>query len=503
MAIGLGQMLIGTLIGSEVQKKGGLMQMLSGGNNTPQMPKGATHTMPDGTVMPGATHGEYNQTAQAPQQQGGYNQTAQAPQQQGGGFMQGISNMMGNPSQEQIARMGLGFNSMRLRPDDNIAASFRETIKTAAGKRNLNATVEQLIKMGKPNIAALVKSGAMPMATAMNLAFEKGATDSQGMINYLESKVDTNPHFVDYIEILKANPSMLDKISDSVQSDLGINDNNKFTIKTSAPKVTQTGDMKGHEYVVLTDPNKTGDDRVTIEYTGAILPTIDEEIAMKSAADLLAADKSLARQMGFDAFNEAQSIEGQVDLLGTALEQVIAVDENGNEYYREDAAGTGPIEKYLFSTRATTSTFNTILNKLGISVINMATFGALSEREMAMAMRTNIDPNLQGQELVDFIRESIAAKKKLATVLYERSIALNKGSGSYKAWQDETASKMIEHNKHRYEKLNKTQIKGLQGIIDNPKNGYLLDKNGNPTNMTTRDLWSRYNLETRIKAFKG
>ena len=356
--------------------------------------------------------------------------------------------------------------------------------------------------MGKPNIAELARTGAMPMATAMNLAFEKGATDSQGMITYLESKVDTNPHFVDYIEILKANPSMLDKISESVQSDLDITESN-FTIKTSAPNVMQSGEMKGHEYVVLTDPNKTGEDRVSIEYTGAILPTMDEEIAMKANADALVADKALARQVGFDAFNEAQSIEGQVDLLSTALEQVLAVDENGNEYYRKDAAGTGPIEKYLFSTRATTSTFNTVLNKLGISVINMATFGALSEREMAMAMRTNIDPNLQGQELVDFIRESIAAKKKLATVLYERSIALNKGSGSYQAWQDKTASKMIEHNKHRYEKLNKTQIKGLQGIIDNPKNGYLLDKNGNPTNMTTRDLWSRYNLETRIKAFKG
>ena len=43
---------------------------------------------------------------------------------------------------------------------------------------------------------------------------------------------------------------------------------------------------------------------------------------------------------------------------------------------------------------------------------------------------------------------------------------------------------------------NKSQIKGLQAIIDNPKNGY-------SPNMTTRDLWSRYNLDTRIAAMKG
>ena len=461
MAIGLGQMLIGGLLGNEIGKKGGLGGLLGGmGGDKPQIPE-----QPE--------------------------QTAQAPQQQGGGFM----DMFNNISPEKMARMGLGFNSMRLRPDDNIAASFRETIKTATGKKNLNATVEQLIKMGKPNIAELVRTGAMPMATAMSLAFEKGATDSQGMITYLESKADTNPQFVDYIEILKANPSMLDKISENVQNDLGLGDKG-LTIKTSAPKVMQTGDMAGHEYVVMTDPNKTGEDRVTIEYTGAILPTMDEEIKQKATADAYVADQGLARQMGYDAFNEAQSIEGQVDMLGIALEQVVAVDDDGNEYLRDDGADTGPIDKYLFSSNAATSTFRTIANKLGISVINMATFGALSEREMQMAMRTNLDENLQGQDLVDFIRESIAAKKKMATALYERSIALNKGSGSYQEWQDETASKMIEHNKHRYEKLNKTQIQGLQGIIDNPANGY-------KPNMTTRDLWSRYNLDTRILAFKG
>ena len=107
MAIGLGQMLIGGLIGSQIGKSGGLMQML-GNKSNQEMPEEATHTMPDGTVMPGATHEQY----------------AQAPQ-QGGGFMQSISNMMGNPSQEQIARIGLGFNSMRMHPDANLAANFR------------------------------------------------------------------------------------------------------------------------------------------------------------------------------------------------------------------------------------------------------------------------------------------------------------------------------------------------------------------------------------------
>ena len=121
MAIGLGQILIGGLLGNEMGKKGGLMEMLGGGGgSTPEMPEGATHTMPDGTVMPGATHPE---------------QTAQAPQQQGGGFM----DMLNNISPEKMARMGMGFNSMRLRPDDNMAASFQKTIDTAQATKKLEA----------------------------------------------------------------------------------------------------------------------------------------------------------------------------------------------------------------------------------------------------------------------------------------------------------------------------------------------------------------------------
>ena len=83
MAIGLGQMLIGGLLGNEIGKKGGLGGLLGGmGGDKPQMPE-------------------------QPQQ------TAQAPQQQGGGFM----DMINNISPEKMARMGMGFNSMRLRPD--------------------------------------------------------------------------------------------------------------------------------------------------------------------------------------------------------------------------------------------------------------------------------------------------------------------------------------------------------------------------------------------------
>ena len=105
MAIGLGQMLIGGLIGSQLGK-GGLL----GSDDE------------DKTIK---SMGEYNQPQAQPQAQS-----------QGGGVFGGIGNMVSGisnqlfdgMSQEQVARLGMGFNSMSLNPSDNLAASFQTTI---------------------------------------------------------------------------------------------------------------------------------------------------------------------------------------------------------------------------------------------------------------------------------------------------------------------------------------------------------------------------------------
>ena len=55
-----------------------------------------------------------------------------------------------------------------------------------------------------------------------------------------------------------------------------------------------------------------------------------------------------------------------------------------------------------------------LVNELGISVINSATFGALSEKEMQMAMRTNIFEGLAPEDLREQVMIQIKARRKLA-----------------------------------------------------------------------------------------
>ena len=109
MALGIGQLLLGGLIGSQLGK-GGLL-----GNDDEEEVNPQPQTQPTPTEQPsGGVFGGI------------------------GGMVSGISNQLfDGMSQEQVARLGMGFNSMRLNPSDNLAASFQTTINDSTTKRKL------------------------------------------------------------------------------------------------------------------------------------------------------------------------------------------------------------------------------------------------------------------------------------------------------------------------------------------------------------------------------
>ena len=158
MAIGLGQMLIGGLIGSQLGK-GGLL----GSDDE------------DKTIK---SMGEYNQPQAQPQAQS-----------QGGGVFGGIGNMVSGisnqlfdgMSQEQVARLGMGFNSMRLNPSNTLAASFQTTIDNSIAKNKLkqqtNATIEFLQNQvsdvypnGRTDIVSMLQKGIISPTDAINIS---------------------------------------------------------------------------------------------------------------------------------------------------------------------------------------------------------------------------------------------------------------------------------------------------------------------------------------------
>ena len=149
----------------------GIMGLLGFGGmaDNKEEEQGATHTMPDGTVMPGATH------------QGGGDT--------GSGMGMGIGNMMTNlsnsmfqgMSQEEVYRMGQGFNTLRFEPDAQMAANFESRIGKISENRLVTAknndTIAYLRTLkspeypnGRQDLIELVEDGLLPATDALNEA---------------------------------------------------------------------------------------------------------------------------------------------------------------------------------------------------------------------------------------------------------------------------------------------------------------------------------------------
>ena len=126
------------------------------------------------------------------------------------GFMSGLTNisnsMFAGMSQEQVYRLGQGFNTMRLEPDQAMHESFENRISdiraTDAASANKNATVEALLGMtsdkypnGRVDLAAMVKQGVLPPAEAISMAI----------------KVEPMSAFAEKMQWLKDNPNASDE----------------------------------------------------------------------------------------------------------------------------------------------------------------------------------------------------------------------------------------------------------------------------------------------------
>jgi len=147
----------------------GLMSMLFGGDEEQEQ---ATHTMPDGTVMPGASHSGGGDT--------------------GSGMGMGLGNVMTNVSnqmfkgmsREQVYRMGQSFNTLRFEPDDRMAANFESRLaamdKDKSSKAARTNAVNALLNMkteaypnGRVDLVDLVRQGVLPPGDAIKEAMKK------------------------------------------------------------------------------------------------------------------------------------------------------------------------------------------------------------------------------------------------------------------------------------------------------------------------------------------
>ena len=184
-----------------------------------------------------------------------------------GGAFQGISNsMFKGMSQEEVYRMGLGFNTLRLEPDQNLAASYESRLKNAREQESAtaqkNQTIQYLANMkseaypnGRLDLIELVNANLIPPLDAIAEARKPPTKENESAIaEQLRMLRDPDVTDFEYATLypsanqtdLQLKLELIDAATDSETGELNMSDGRMQILGISEPAVykQQTADLE-------------------------------------------------------------------------------------------------------------------------------------------------------------------------------------------------------------------------------------------------------------------
>lgn len=117
-------------------------------------------------------------------------------------------------------------------------------------------------------------------------------------------------------------------------------------------------------------------------------------------------DAKNATKTSKEYFDQLQNIQGNISNF-----------DEGIRLLREEGANTGVLARRLPSLKASSQKLDNLKNRLGLDVVGGTTFGALSEKELQMAMDTGMPDNMKPEELATWFEQRRDAQQKLAGIL--------------------------------------------------------------------------------------
>lgn len=143
-----------------------------------------------------------------------------------------------------------------------------------------------------------------------------------------------------------------------------------------------------------------------------------EQVATANTAALTQRlDIESSRAYGMDMFETLPLISKQIGLYDEALALLEA----------DDGANTGAIMSRFPSFRGPTLALENVQQRLGLGIIAAVTFGALSEKELEVAMQVALPTGLDEPELIDWIKTRRSAERKLLTMNAQAARAMASG----------------------------------------------------------------------------
>lgn len=173
----------------------------------------------------------------------------------------------------------------------------------------------------------------------------------------------------------------------------------------------------GQYYVTSFDPS-TGEAK-RINVPNAVGETPEQEAQRTMQEKLILSDYEKAVTAGQDMFSRATSLDSMLYRLSEAYQ---ALERGGK---------SGVFQQYIPAFSESTAALQNAATSLGIDIINSATFGALSEKELKLALQTGLPMSLGETELKDYIKRKVAAQAKLRDELLRQARTLTSGTMRY------------------------------------------------------------------------
>lgn len=180
------------------------------------------------------------------------------------------------------------------------------------------------------------------------------------------------------------------------------------TPKTFAP---QTDPNTGQVYIVQ--------DGKRVDVTDAIQLTPQQRAELETQQAARQADIIKAQEKAEEAMKQASAIESKLPLYQDIIRSI------------DEGADSGIIMSRLPATNEATAALRSAANQLGITVINSATFGALSESELNLALSTEIPQNLTPERLRQYVAKRFEAQAKLANEIRNKARRLATSGMTY------------------------------------------------------------------------
>jgi len=158
-----------------------------------------------------------------------------------------------------------------------------------------------------------------------------------------------------------------------------------------------------------------------------------------------------AVQIGVEALKSIGKLTNSIELLKKAR---VLVD------LPSGGANTGWLESKFPSVFASSIALDNIRSNLGLAVVGMNTFGALSEGELELALATALPNTMQEEELSQWISDKIAAQEKLRIHYAEAAEYLTDPLGG-------GISKWVEIQRNRFEVEQGEEAQRAADVITN------------------------------------